>query len=75
MLKLEAKLSDMPNKTDGIKTIEGLLNIVISRFTNIQLEYKKAPIASTSVVPTIFCHNTVHSKRHPELVSGSHQWH
>ena len=41
---LEAKLADMPNKADGMKTIEGLLDIVIEKYSNIQLHYKSAGI-------------------------------
>ena len=42
--RLEAKLGDMPNKAEGLKTIEGLLDIVIEKFSNIQLHYKSANI-------------------------------
>jgi site-specific DNA recombinase len=41
---LEAKLADMPNKAEGLKTIEGLLDIVIEKYSNIQLHYKSASI-------------------------------
>ncbi|WP_461450406.1 hypothetical protein [Mucilaginibacter sp.] len=41
---LEAKLGDMPNKAEGLKTIEGLLDIVIEKFSNIQLNYKSPNI-------------------------------
>lgn len=57
---LEAKLADMPNKAGSLKTVEGLLDIVIDRFTNIQLEYKKAPISEKrkiagSIYPKNLC--------------------
>jgi site-specific DNA recombinase len=42
--KLEAKLSDMPNKAESLKTIEGLLDIVIQKYSNIQLHYRSASI-------------------------------
>lgn len=41
---LEAKLADMPNKGESMKTVEGLLDIVIKQFTNIQIHYKIANI-------------------------------
>ncbi len=41
---LEAKLADMPNKAESLKTIDGLLDIVIQKYTNIQLHYKTANI-------------------------------
>jgi site-specific DNA recombinase len=48
----------MPNRADSLKTIEGLLTIVIDRFTNIQVEYKKAPIAEKrKIVGSIYPKN------------------
>ena len=41
---LEAKITKMPNKAKSLKTIEGLLDIVILRYLNIQLHYKSANI-------------------------------
>ena len=41
---LEVKLADMPNKADSLRTIEGLLDIVVQRYSNIQLHYKSASI-------------------------------
>jgi site-specific DNA recombinase len=41
---LEIKLVDLPNKADGLKTIENLLDIVVSKYSNIQLHYKSANI-------------------------------
>jgi site-specific DNA recombinase len=41
---LEAKLSDMPNKAESLKSIEGLLDIVVQKYSNIQLHYKSASI-------------------------------
>jgi site-specific DNA recombinase len=57
---LEAKLADMPSKGDSLKTIEGLLDMVIGRYTNIQLEYKKAPMTEKrkiigSIYPKKLC--------------------
>ena len=34
----------MPNKFDSLKTIEGLLDIVVQKYSNIQLRYKSAGI-------------------------------
>jgi site-specific DNA recombinase len=34
----------MPNKAAGMKTIEALLDIVIEKYSNIQLHYKSASI-------------------------------
>ncbi len=50
----------MPNKADSLKTIEGLLDIVVDGFSNIQLEYRKAPIAEKrkitgSIYPKNLC--------------------
>ena len=42
--KLEAKLADLPNKSESLKTVEGLLDIVILKYTNIQRHYKNANI-------------------------------
>jgi site-specific DNA recombinase len=42
---LEAKLSDMPNRTESMKSIESLLDVVIDRYSDIQLHYKGANIA------------------------------
>jgi site-specific DNA recombinase len=42
--KLEAKLGDMPNKADSLKSVEALLDIVIQKYTNIQLHYQSASI-------------------------------
>ncbi|WP_348051032.1 hypothetical protein [Mucilaginibacter sp.] len=41
---MEAQLADMPNQGESLKTVEQLLDIVIERYTNIQLEYRKAPV-------------------------------
>lgn len=41
---LEAKLADLPNKADSLRTIEGLLDIVILKYSNIQLHYKSVSI-------------------------------
>jgi len=41
---LEVKLTDMPNRADSLRTIEGLLDIVVQRYSNIQLHYKSASI-------------------------------
>ncbi|MGZ3813101.1 MAG: recombinase family protein, partial [Mucilaginibacter sp.] len=35
----------MPNKAESLKTIDGLLDIVMQKYTNIQLHYKTANIA------------------------------
>ncbi len=37
---LEAKLADLPTKNNGLKTIERLLDIVVARYTDIQVQYK-----------------------------------
>lgn len=63
---LEAKLADMPNKGDSLKTIEGLLDIVIEKYADIQLHYKSAPIAEKrkivgSIYPKNLCFD---GKRH-----------
>ncbi|MBD1364654.1 recombinase family protein [Mucilaginibacter sp. ZT4R22] len=42
---LEAKLTDMPNKLDSLKSVEGLLDIVIEKYSNIQKHYKNANIS------------------------------
>jgi DNA invertase Pin-like site-specific DNA recombinase len=42
--RLEAKLADLPGKADSLKTIEGLLDIVIQKYSNIQLHYKSATV-------------------------------
>jgi site-specific DNA recombinase len=41
---LEVRFSDLPNKGDSLKTIEALLDIVILKYSNIQLHYKSASI-------------------------------
>ena len=41
---LEAKLAELPNKAESLKTIEGLLDIVVQKYSNIQLHYKSASI-------------------------------
>jgi site-specific DNA recombinase len=41
---LEAKLTDLPNRAEGMRTIEGLLDIVIQKYSDIQLHYKSASI-------------------------------
>jgi site-specific DNA recombinase len=41
---LEAKLADLPNKADSLKTIEGLLDLVVAKYSNIQVHYKSASI-------------------------------
>ena len=42
---MESKLTDMPKKADGLRTIEALLDIVVQKFSNIQIHYKSAGIA------------------------------
>jgi site-specific DNA recombinase len=55
---LEAKLADMPNKVEGLKTIEGLLDVVIDRYSDIQLYYKRAPIAEKrNIIGSIYPKN------------------
>ena len=39
---LEAKLADLPNKAVSLKTVEGLLDIVISTYSNIKLHYRSS---------------------------------
>jgi len=41
---LEAKLADMPGKSESLKNIEGLLDLVVTKYSNIQLHYKSANI-------------------------------
>ena len=38
--KLESRLEDLPTKTDSLKTIEGLLDIVIAKYSNIMQYYR-----------------------------------
>jgi site-specific DNA recombinase len=58
--KLEAKLGDMPNKADSLKTVEALLDIVIQKYTNIQLHYQSSSIVEKrkmigSIYPKNLC--------------------
>jgi site-specific DNA recombinase len=41
---LEGKLAEMPNKAESMKTVEGLLDIVVERYSDIQLHFKSANI-------------------------------
>ncbi|MEB0263463.1 MULTISPECIES: recombinase family protein [unclassified Mucilaginibacter] len=41
---LEAKLADMPSNGDSLKTVEGLLDIVIQKYSDIHVHYKSAGI-------------------------------
>jgi site-specific DNA recombinase len=57
---LESKLADLPNKAETLKSIEGLLDIVIGRYTDIQLHYKGSNIAEKrkligSIYPKNLC--------------------
>ncbi len=68
---LEAKLADTPNKADSLKTIEGLLDIVINKYSNIQLHYKSASIIEKrkligSMYPKNLCFDGI-SHRTPYL--------
>jgi len=47
---LEVKLAEMPNKADGLKTIEALLDIVIEKYSSIQLHYKSAGIVEKAQI-------------------------
>jgi site-specific DNA recombinase len=42
--RLDAKLSELPAKSDGLKTIEGLLVALIQKYSNIQSQYKFASL-------------------------------
>ena len=42
--RLDAQLSELPAKSDGIKTIEGLIDCLISKYSNIQAHYKFASL-------------------------------
>ena len=42
--RLEAKLAELPNKAESLKTIEGLLDLVVNKYTDIQLHYQSASI-------------------------------
>jgi len=42
--RLDAKLSELPAKSDGLKTIEGLLDVVIERYSDIKSKYKIASL-------------------------------
>jgi len=57
---LEAKLSDLPSKGESLKTIEGLLDIVIERYSDIKLHYQSASMAEkrkmiVSIYPKNLC--------------------
>ncbi|TFF38591.1 recombinase family protein [Mucilaginibacter psychrotolerans] len=57
---LEAKLTDLPNKADSLKTVENLLNLVVEKYSNIQLHYKGASVAEKrkligSIYPQNLC--------------------
>ncbi len=41
---LEAQLAELPNKAESLKTIENLLDLVILKYSDIQLHYKSASI-------------------------------
>ena len=67
---LEAKLADLPNKGENLRTIEGMIDIVIERFTDIQLHYKSISVIEKrkmigSMYPKNLCfdgkgHRTLH---------------
>jgi site-specific DNA recombinase len=41
---LESKLAEMPNRAESLKTVENLLDIVIERYSDIQMHFKSATI-------------------------------
>jgi site-specific DNA recombinase len=41
---LEDKLENLPSKSDSLKTIENLLNILIAKFSDIQMHFKRSSI-------------------------------
>jgi site-specific DNA recombinase len=62
--KVEEKLANLPNKAESLKTVEGLLDIVIQKYTNIQLHYKTANIAEKrkligSMYPKNLCFDVI----------------
>lgn len=59
---LEAKLTDMPNKIDSSKSVEGLLDIIIDKYSNIHQHYKTATISDKwkligSMYPQNLCYD------------------
>jgi hypothetical protein len=57
---LESKLAATPSKTESLKTIEGLLDIVIGKYTDVQLHYNRASISEkrkliSSIYPKNLC--------------------
>lgn len=61
---LEAKLADLPNKGESLRTIEGLLDIVIAKFSDIRLHYQSASTAEKrkmigSIYPKNLCFDGV----------------
>ncbi len=42
---MEGLLSEVPARSQSLKTIEGLLDIVVEKFTNIDERYSKADLA------------------------------
>jgi len=39
---LEAKVAELPNKADSLKSVESLLDLVVIKYSNIQLLYRSA---------------------------------
>ncbi|WP_243837281.1 hypothetical protein [Mucilaginibacter gilvus] len=59
---LEAKLSDLPSKGESLKTVEGLLDIVIQKYSDIQIHYRSASIIEKrkligSIYPKNLCYD------------------
>lgn len=42
--RLDAKLSELPAKSDGLKRVEGLLDVLIERYSDIKSKYKVASL-------------------------------
>jgi site-specific DNA recombinase len=42
--RLDAKLSELPAKSDGLKTVEGLLDVLLERYSDIKSKYKGASL-------------------------------
>jgi site-specific DNA recombinase len=61
---LEGKLAEIPNKAENLKSIEGLLDIVIGRYTDIKLHYKCSSVIEkrkliSSIYPQNLCFDGV----------------
>ncbi len=42
---LEDKLAELPGKDESLKTVEHLMDLLIAKFSNIQMHFKRSPIA------------------------------